>query len=325
MIASSSLATDYSAQRYVKKHVENEFMHRMNRRQALHTLCVLTVGAWAVPALTFRGSASDSLSDSGVRLGAQTNAWTIDPQNLDSFLAVLNQIKKIGYAGFETGYFNLTSQFDSPSAARRKIDDTGLIFTGIHIAIPFDKTDPVTKLPPATLYEKVAHGGVDLGAQRLIFSGAPSTTEDELKRKIDALNAAGKFARGLGLQFLYHNHWWEVQSKVNELETLYAQTDPSEVSFLLDAGHAYHGGADVPAFLRQHGNRIAALHLRDYKEGQQVPLGEGTFPLKEVVAVLRESHWNGWAINEEERPNGVKLGVSVIEPAYRALHGAFSA
>jgi hypothetical protein len=44
--------------------------------------------------------------------------------------------------------------------------------------------------------------------------------------------------------------------------------------FLLDAGHAYRGGADVPAFLRKHHDRIFALHLRDYNNGQQVPLGQ---------------------------------------------------
>jgi hypothetical protein len=47
--------------------------------------------------------------------------------------------------------------------------------------------------------------------------------------------------------------------------------------------------------------------------------------LKEVAATLQELHWKGWAINEEERENGVKLGASVIEPAYRVLRGAFSA
>jgi inosose dehydratase len=300
-------------------------MHITSRRQVLHTLSALTIGAATSSTLSFRTWADHSRADSGVRFAAQTNAWAIDPQDFNSFLAVLNAVKGIGYAGFETGFFNLIHHFEAPGDARSRIAETGLVFTGLHIAIPFDKTDPTTKLPPAPLYEKVAHGGVELGAQKLIFSGAPATTEDELKRKIEALNAAGKFARGIGLEFSYHNHWWEVQSKIHEIEALYAQTDPSEVSFLLDAGHAYRGGADVPRFLRQHAPRIAALHLRDYKDGKQVPLGEGSFPLKEVATTLQELHWKGWAINEEERENGVKLGVSVIEPAYRALRGAFSA
>ena len=37
-----------------------------------------------------------------IRLGAQTNAWPIG--RLDTFLGVLDQIKQLGYAGFETGF-----------------------------------------------------------------------------------------------------------------------------------------------------------------------------------------------------------------------------
>jgi inosose dehydratase len=276
---------------------------------------IVAHGAWAqVPQTNKR-----------IQLGAQTNAWAIDPKNLDSFLSVLGQVKKVGYTGFETGFFNLIQNFDSPQHAADQIAATGLTFIGIHIAIPFDKTDPTTHLPPASLYEKVTRGGKALGAQRLFFSGAPAATEAEVKRKVEALNTAGRFAKDAGLSFAYHNHWWEFQSKVNEIETLYAETDPSLVSFLLDAGHAYRGGANVSEFLQKHSQRIIALHLRDYKDGKQIPLGEGTVPLQQIADTLKSLHWSGWAINEEEREDATKGGLAYIEPAYKALRGAFGA
>jgi len=260
-----------------------------------------------------------------IRLGAQTNAWTIDPGNPDSFFSVLAQVKQVGYAGFETGFINVSKSFDAPQQTAEKIRSSGLDFIGIHIFLPPDKWDPQTHLPPATLYEKVARGGKALGAQRLFFSGPPAQAEVDLKRKIDALNTAGRFAKDLGLVFAYHNHWWEFQSKVGEIEALYAQTDPALVSFLLDAGHAYRGGANVPEFLRKHSQRIVALHLRDYRDGKQVPLGQGTMPLAEIAATLHSLHWTGWAINEEEREDGTKAGLTYIDPAYKALQGAFGA
>lgn len=294
------------------------------RREILQGLAAVSAGM-ALPSLHIASAvAQQTGAHSNIHLGAQTNAWAIDPNNLDSFLGVLDQIKQVGYAGFETGFFNLTHQFDSPEEARRRIAATGLTFFGIHIAIPFNKVDPATKLPPPSLYEKVARGGRGLGAQRLIFSGAPSVTEDDLKRKIEALDAAGRFSKSVGLGFAYHNHWWEFQSKIGEVEALYTQTDSSVVSFLLDAGHAYRGGADVPAFIRKHHNRLVGLHLRDYKDGKLVPLGEGTFPLAEVAATLQQLRWKGWVLNEEEREDGSKGGLKVIEPAFKALHGAFA-
>jgi inosose dehydratase len=258
-----------------------------------------------------------------IQLGAQTNAWAIDPTHFDSFLGVLGQIKKTGYAGFETGFLNLRPQFKSPEAARSSIAKSGLTFFSIHIFVPMERMDPATHLPPVDLYEEVAHGGVALGAQRLIFSGAPAATTDDLKRKIAGLNAAGAFSKSLGLPLAYHSHWWEFQSKVGEIDALYAETDPALVSFLLDAGHAYRGGADVPAFIRKQHGRIIALHLRDYRDGKQVPLGEGTFPLTEVAATLKHLNWKGWVLNEEEREDGSKQGLSVMEPAFQALQKAF--
>jgi inosose dehydratase len=260
----------------------------------------------------------------GIELGAQTNAWPIDPAHFDTVLSVLDQIKRIGYAGFETGFFNLRPQFKSPEAARAAIEKTGLTFFGIHIALfPIERNDPATHLPPASLYEEVAHGGAALGAQRLIFTGGPAANAQELKQKIAALNTAGAFSKSLGLPLAYHNHWWEFQSQIGEIEALYTETDPSLVSFLLDAGHAYRGGADVPAFIGKHYRRIVALHLRDYSNGKQVPLGKGTFPLAEVAATLKRLDWKGWVLNEEEREDGSKQGLDVIEPAFEALQKAF--
>jgi sugar phosphate isomerase/epimerase len=295
------------------------------RREILKGVGALAIGS-AIPAANgHHAFAQSSGAANGIRLGAQTNAWAIDPKNFDSFMAVLGQIKQVGYAGFETGFFNLFAEFDSPDAARRGIVDTGLVFFGVHIFLPFDKLDPATRLPSASLYEKVARGGVALGAQHLIFSGGPAATSEELKNKTEALNAAGQFSRSLGMPFAYHNHWWEFQSKIGEIEALYSQTDPALVSFLLDAGHAYRGGADVPAFLRAHSKRLVGLHLRDYKDGKQVPLGQGSFPLAEVAATLKQLQWKGWVLNEEEREDGAKGGLSVMEPAFKALRGAFAA
>jgi inosose dehydratase len=287
----------------------------ITRRQLIQNSAFMAAGCHL--ALGWAPTAHD------IRLGAQTNAWPIDPARFDTFLGVLNQIKQVGYAGFETGFLNLRPHFTSPEPARHSIASMGLTFFGIHIFLPPERWDPATHLPPAALYQEVARGGVALGAQHLIFSGAPSATADELKQKIAGLNAAGAFSKSVGLPLAYHNHWWEFQSKVGEMEALYSETDPGLVSFLLDAGHAYRGGADVPAFLRQHHQRIVALHLRDYQNGQQVPLGSGTFPLAEVAATLTHLEWKGWVLNEEEREDGSKLGLKVMEPSFQALQKAF--
>lgn len=291
---------------------------RITRRQILAGLASFA----AFPSMPRHASGQPARA-SEIRLGAQTNAWAIDPNRFETFLDVLGQIRTIGYAGFETGFLNLAGQFQSPEPARAAIAKSGLTFFGIHIFLPPPRLDPATKVPPPSLYEGVARGGAAMGAQRLIFSGGPAASTEELNRKIAALNAAGAFARKAGIAFAYHNHWWEFQSKLGEIEALYTETDSDLVSFLLDAGHAYRGGADVPEFLRSHSRRIAGLHLRDYRDGKQVPLGEGSFPLADVAGTLKQLHWQGWVLNEEEREDGTKLGRNVMETAFAATRKAF--
>lgn len=263
----------------------------------------------------------------GIRFGVQLNAFPIDPKRFETLIDTLGQIKQIGYQGFESSYRNVGEQFASPAAARRQIEQTGLTFFGIHIFLAPEKYDPATRIAPAILYEPVARGGAALGAQHLVLSGLPVENEAELRRKIEALNAAGKFARSVGMTAAYHNHWPEFESKVGpkgEIEALYTETDPALLSFVLDAGHAYRAGTDVPAFIRTHSKRIIAFHLRDYKNGHLISLGQGTFPIREVAATIEQIGWQGWVENEEEREDLSHTGAQVIAPAYRAMKEAFS-
>jgi sugar phosphate isomerase/epimerase len=260
----------------------------------------------------------------GIRFGVQLNAFPIDPKRFETFETTLEQIKQIGYQGFESSFRNLSEQFAAPEMARRSIEQTGLTFFGIHIFFPDNLYDQTTRIAAPSVYEPVARGGAALGAKHLILSGAPAQNADQLKAKAEALNAAGRFARTAGLTAAYHNHWWEFESKIGEIEALYAGTDPELVHFLLDAGHAYHGGADVPAFIRAHSRRIIGFHLRDYKNGQYVELGTGDFPLHQVVATIRQIGWKGWVENEEERADHSQGGEKVIAPAFKAMKEAFS-
>ena len=286
-------------------------------------MAAFTAGAVALPLASSRTFAAPV--PPGIHFGVQLNAFPIDPRRFDTFLNALAQVKQIGYDGFESSFRNVQGQFDNPVPARAQIEQTGLTFFGIHIFLPgFDQYDPATHIAAPSIYQPVAHGGVALGAKHLVLSGAPCADADQLKHKIDGLNSAGSYARSAGFSVAYHNHWWEFESKIGEIEALYTQTDPDLVHFVLDAGHAYHGGADVPAFIRAHSKRIVGFHLRDYKNGKLSTLGTGTFPLALVATTIRRIGWKGWVENEEEREDLSKQGADVVAPAYKAMKEAFS-
>jgi inosose dehydratase len=257
---------------------------------------------------------------SSIHLGCQTNAWPINPQDFSSVLAVIRKLKDWAYDGFETGFANVQPQFADPSAAKAAISAIGVRFFGVHIFL--QEYDRETLVAPAGLYERVAAGGASLGAERLILSGAPVRSQRDLTNKAAALNRAGEFVASRGLTLAYHNHDTEFRKDGGEIEELLSATDPAKVGLVLDAGHAFEAHADIPAFIQKHSKRIVGFHLRDYKNGEQVPLGAGEFPLEEVAKAIRQTQWNGWILNEEERLTS-KPGDAAAKPARDALFRAF--
>jgi sugar phosphate isomerase/epimerase len=255
-----------------------------------------------------------------IRVGSQTNAWPIDPKNFESLLAVLKEIKQLGFEGFETGYLNVRSQFANPDAAYDRFRKTGLHLLGVHI---FLKTyDEQTAIAPWNLIQPVAVGAKALGAERLILSGGSTVHPLALRAKADALSRTAKYCKGIGLELGYHNHDIEFREHGAQIDELLKQTDPN-VHFVIDAGHALEGGADLGSFFTKHWKRIDAIHLRDAKAGTEVPLGQGDYDYAPLAAAIHATGWKGWLVTEEERLSGDKPGAEAVKPARDTIKKVF--
>ena len=104
-----------------------------------------------------------------------------------------------------------------------------------------------------------------------------------------ALNDAAKVAAEHGVTVGYHNHFWELQSRIGDrsaFEVLAGQLDPAVV-LEVDTYWATAGGADAPALLHRLGDRVRAIHVKDGSlatDGSgQVPAGQGRVPMAEVL------------------------------------------
>ncbi len=253
-----------------------------------------------------------------IKLGCQANAWPIDPNDANSLEASLADMRALGFAGFETGFRNVLN------LEKNTADWKGLALFGVHIFLP--DYDPVTRVAPLELAQRVGKTAAVLGAEYLILSGATPPAEnrtDAAKSKAEGLNMIAGEVKGLGLKLAYHNHGAELSGSNAEIETLFCETDASLVSFLLDAGHAFRAGIKLVEFIELHSGRLSGIHLRDFQEGRQVPLGEGDFPLEGVAAVLERKQWAGWIVAEEEREDGSKPGMEAVSCARDALRRAF--
>jgi sugar phosphate isomerase/epimerase len=138
----------------------------------------------------------------------------------------------------------------------------------------------------------------DLGIGTVIL---PSTdagrwqTESGVAEVAQDLNEIAAAATAHGVRIGYHNHHFELESKIDgrhALEVFADQLAP-EVVLEVDTYWAYAGGADVPALLRRLGDRVTALHVKDgdgtLDPSAQVALGSGSLPVREIVAAAPDA------------------------------------
>ncbi|XVS62642.1 sugar phosphate isomerase/epimerase family protein [Actinosynnema sp. CA-299493] len=110
-----------------------------------------------------------------------------------------------------------------------------------------------------------------------------------------ALNAAARIAADHGVRVGYHNHWWELASRIDgrsAFELLADHLDP-EVVLEVDTYWATVGGEDAPALLRRLGDRVHAIHVKDgglaRDASGQVPAGQGRVPVADVLAAAPDA------------------------------------
>jgi sugar phosphate isomerase/epimerase len=168
-----------------------------------------------------------------------------------------------------------------------------------------------TGLPANGLTAPTAHAQLIGADQEAVFAAAaelgiavvidplvkPELWQDpaDIAATAAAINSAAKLANGHGVRVGYHNHWWELESRIGDrsaFEVFAEQLDP-EVVLEVDTYWATAGGEDAPALLRRLGDRVHAIHVKDgglnTDASGQVPAGSGQVPIPEVLAAAPQA------------------------------------
>jgi sugar phosphate isomerase/epimerase len=140
--------------------------------------------------------------------------------------------------------------------------------------------------------DEICELAVELGIQTIIqpyVDPARWQAEADINQIAAELSDAAKRAARYGLRVGYHNHHFELESKISGVHALevFADRLAPEVVLEVDTYWAYAGGADVPALLNRLGDRVVALHLKDgdgsLDTSKQVAVGSGVLPVREII------------------------------------------
>lgn len=124
-----------------------------------------------------------------------------------------------------------------------------------------------------------------LGSRYIGIGGYSMNTVDEVTEFIEKANRVSEIMGREGFKFLYHNHSHEfipMEDGRTIYERLLTELDPRNTVLELDCYWAQNAGIDPAAFLREHGDRIRLIHLKDMAVRRNAETGHAESFITEV-------------------------------------------
>jgi sugar phosphate isomerase/epimerase len=249
----------------------------------------------------------------------------------------LKKIAEIGYSEVETaGWGKL-----SAAQFRDLLRDAGLRAPSAHFGFGTQDTGKLLDDAKTLGVEYVVSSMLPPKDEGMVdfFKSLNSLSAEDFRRIAAQANEIGQRTKASGMQYAYHNHnfeFREVGDGKTGYDILLEETDASVVKFETDCGWMKVGGKDPVEYLRRHGNRIAMLHVKDFKNitkpvtalfspDRPIPteLGRGSVDLKPIVdAGLRAGVKHIFV--EQEPPFKEVPAMEAAEIDYRFLKSLLS-
>jgi inosose dehydratase len=255
-----------------------------------------------------------------MKLGFETNAWggvVGHPAGVTSvkdlfYLApgrteeALQEISRAGYQGFELFDGNLVAYEDDKDSFRSLMRDTGLELVGVYAGANFIYPDIFDD--ELWRIEKGAALAAEFGAQHVVVGGgavrASGIRDDDYARLAEGLDRVAALAEKYGLVASYHPHLGTCVTTLEQMDKVFPRT---RINFCPDTAHIDAAGGNSAEVVRKYADRIRYIHLKDYlrhRDGNFLPLGEGTVDFEGVLDALRAHNFDGWITMEQDGYTG---------------------
>jgi inosose dehydratase len=245
---------------------------------------------------------------------------------------VLDEIAATGYNGLELGTYGYLPT--DPDRLRSELDRRGLQLLSAYV--PVKLVDAQTHEAGEQIALMVGQLLAKLGAKNIVLADDNGTVPaliaqagrvtkvrlspdqwDVVARGVNRI--ARKIHDELGLKVVFHHHIAGYVETADETRELMSRTDGDLVGLCLDTGHWTYAGGDTLACVREYGERIRYLHLKDCdpviaqkcrdqgldyfqatKAGIFCELGRGTVDFPGVFAAMEKLGYDGWAVVEQD-------------------------
>jgi sugar phosphate isomerase/epimerase len=190
--------------------------------------------------------------------------YTVRDLMKQDFDGTLAKVAATGYKEVEfAGYFDR-----SPKDVRAAVDRHGLTAPSAHIEYKNlgEKFPEVIEAAKVVGHEYLVNPWIDENIRK---------QPDGWKQAAETFNRAGEACKKAGIQFAYHNHWFEFLPVNGKLpyDLLLTDCDPNLVKMELDLCWITVGGQDPLKYFDRYPGRFPLVHVKDVKRVPPVTAG----------------------------------------------------
>jgi sugar phosphate isomerase/epimerase len=232
-------------------------LHALNRRSFLKVAGTATAASLFSTRLSW-AAGEHKIKKVGVQL------YTVRDLMKNDFEGTIAKVAQIGYKEVEfAGYFGRTAD-----QVKAVLDKTGLKAPSTHVQ--YDELDD--KFPSVIEFSKA------IGLEYIICPWIPEDlrkSPDIWKQASEKFNKCGEQSKQAGMQFGYHNHWFEFLPVDGKLpyDELLKMCDPGLVKFEMDLCWITAAGADPLKYFNAYPGRFPLVHVKDLKTMPKITSG----------------------------------------------------
>jgi inosose dehydratase len=271
--------------------------------------------------------ASGLLSDApaGLRFGYAAITWG------GNDLQAIDDISALGFPGIQLRASAVARWGDRPEELKALLASRGLTFVALSSGVAI--ADPARAAGNLALHERHARFLQAVGGLYLqVVDQRPhgrATSRADFVRMGRHLTEIGRRAADYGVHLGLHNHMGNLSQSPDEVAQVLDAADPRVVRLELDVAHYHQAGGDPAKAIREHGDRLLFLHIKDVESpvpGKEpgsyrfVELGKGQVDLASVFAALSAVRFDGWGVVElDDVPDNARSPRESGEVAKRFL------
>jgi len=260
-------------------------MARISRRDAGKLLVAGSAGLWAASRNAWSVAYINSVVN-GVQIGAQS--YSFRDRDLD---ACIDAFVTVGLGECELVDSHVTPKLEGEALRKWWISAPASHFR--QIRAKFDEAGVRLYALTYAFRKGITDQEIDCGfraAQALGVKYITSSSNVSVAPRVD------QYAQKYKITVGFHGH--DQTSDPDEFSTpeTFARAMKGASPYIgvnLDIGHFVAAGGDPVAYIREHHQKIVALHLKDRKKnhGANLPFGQGDTSIVEVLRLLRDNEW----------------------------------